>query len=89
MDDPPWEGLSECQASHWCYSCPQFLRDTLAVVSDNTWICQLSLEMCKQLPCYNETPQEKVTGRGVPQQEVTGGEDTLGGGDREGVPRKR
>nr|XP_044999185.1 maestro heat-like repeat-containing protein family member 1 isoform X3 [Jaculus jaculus] len=36
-----------------------FLRDTLTVVSDNTWICQLSLEMCKQLPCYNGTPQEK------------------------------
>ncbi|XP_007464667.1 PREDICTED: maestro heat-like repeat-containing protein family member 1 [Lipotes vexillifer] len=36
-----------------------FLRDTLAVVSDNTWICQLSLEMCKQLPNYNETPLEK------------------------------
>ncbi|XP_036137123.1 maestro heat-like repeat-containing protein family member 1 isoform X5 [Molossus molossus] len=37
----------------------QFLRDSLAVVSDNTWTCQLSLEMCKQLPCYNGTPQEK------------------------------
>lgn len=37
-----------------------FLRDTLAVVSDNTWICQLSQEMCKQLPSYNGTPQEKV-----------------------------
>lgn len=36
-----------------------FLRDTLAVVSDNTWICQLSLEMCKQLPCYNGVPREK------------------------------
>ncbi|XP_039701995.1 maestro heat-like repeat-containing protein family member 1 isoform X3 [Pteropus medius] len=36
-----------------------FLRDTLAAVSDNTWVCQLSLEMCKQLPCYNGTPQEK------------------------------
>ncbi|XP_055482603.1 maestro heat-like repeat-containing protein family member 1 isoform X2 [Psammomys obesus] len=36
-----------------------FLRDTLAVVSDNTWICQLSQEMCKQLPSYNGTPQEK------------------------------
>ncbi|KAM8786647.1 maestro heat-like repeat-containing protein family member 1 isoform 1-T1 [Rhynchonycteris naso] len=36
-----------------------FLRDSLAVVSDNTWTCQLSLEMCKQLPCYNGTPQEK------------------------------
>ncbi|XP_012503521.1 PREDICTED: maestro heat-like repeat-containing protein family member 1 isoform X4 [Propithecus coquereli] len=36
-----------------------FLRDTLATISDNTWTCQLSLEMCKQLPCYNGTPQEK------------------------------
>ncbi|KAL6081286.1 hypothetical protein STEG23_037567, partial [Scotinomys teguina] len=36
-----------------------FLQDTLAVVSDNTWICQLSQEMCKQLPSYNGTPQEK------------------------------
>ncbi|XP_051015759.1 maestro heat-like repeat-containing protein family member 1 [Acomys russatus] len=36
-----------------------FLRDTLAVVSDNTWICQLSQEMCKQLPSYSGTPQEK------------------------------
>lgn len=52
-----------------CCSCPQFLRDSLAVVSDNTWICQLSLEMCKQLPCYNGTPQEKVLG-GMPQEKV-------------------
>ncbi|XP_036904684.1 maestro heat-like repeat-containing protein family member 1 isoform X3 [Sturnira hondurensis] len=36
-----------------------FLRDSLAVVSDNTWTCQLSLEMCKQLPCSNGTAQEK------------------------------
>ncbi|XP_077800723.1 maestro heat-like repeat-containing protein family member 1 isoform X14 [Macaca mulatta] len=36
-----------------------FLRDTLAIVSDNAWICQLSLELCRQLPCYDETPQEK------------------------------
>ncbi|XP_068953130.1 maestro heat-like repeat-containing protein family member 1 isoform X4 [Petaurus breviceps papuanus] len=36
-----------------------FLRDTLMIVSDNTWICQLSLEMCKQLNCYNGTPLEK------------------------------
>uniref|UniRef100_A0A8C0L568 Maestro heat like repeat family member 1 n=1 Tax=Canis lupus dingo TaxID=286419 RepID=A0A8C0L568_CANLU len=40
-------------------SCPQFLRDTLTVVSDNTWTCQLSLEMSKQLPCYNGIAQEK------------------------------
>lgn len=36
-----------------------FLRDTLIVVSDNVWICQLSQEMCKQLPSYSGTPQEK------------------------------
>ncbi|XP_075405229.1 maestro heat-like repeat-containing protein family member 1 isoform X2 [Tenrec ecaudatus] len=36
-----------------------FLRDTLAVVADNSWVCQLSLEMCKQLPCYHGVPQEK------------------------------
>lgn len=48
--------------SQWC-PCPQFLRDTLAVISDNMWICQLSLEMCKQLPSYSGTPQEKVKGR--------------------------
>ncbi|XP_045152237.1 maestro heat-like repeat-containing protein family member 1 isoform X5 [Echinops telfairi] len=36
-----------------------FLRDTLGVVADNTWVCQLSLEMCKQLPCYHGVPQEK------------------------------
>ncbi|XP_043735506.1 maestro heat-like repeat-containing protein family member 1 isoform X4 [Cervus elaphus] len=36
-----------------------FLRDSLAVVSDNTWVCQLTLEMCKQLPDYNGTPLEK------------------------------
>nr|XP_055204498.1 maestro heat-like repeat-containing protein family member 1 isoform X8 [Gorilla gorilla gorilla] len=36
-----------------------FLRDTLAIISDNAWICQLSLELCRQLPCYDEAPQEK------------------------------
>ncbi|KAL0599302.1 Maestro heat-like repeat-containing protein family member 1, partial [Plecturocebus cupreus] len=36
-----------------------FLRDTLAIVSDNAWICQLSLELCRQLPCYDGAPQEK------------------------------
>ncbi|KAM6148277.1 maestro heat-like repeat-containing protein family member 1 [Rhynchocyon petersi] len=36
-----------------------FLRDTLAIVSDNMWLCQLSLEMCRQLPCYDGTAQEK------------------------------
>lgn len=29
------------------------------MVSDNVWICQLSQEMCKQLPSYSGTPQEK------------------------------
>ncbi|XP_027416177.1 maestro heat-like repeat-containing protein family member 1 isoform X4 [Bos indicus x Bos taurus] len=37
----------------------RFLRDSLAVVSDNTWVCHLTLEMCKQLPNYNGTPLEK------------------------------
>lgn len=42
-------------------------------MSDNTWICQLSLEMCKQLPCYNGMPQEKVCrGRGAPGEGVLG-----------------
>lgn len=60
-------------APHCSSSCPQFLRDTLTVVSDNTWTCQLSLEMSKQLPCYNGIAQEKVhRGRGVPQQGVLG-----------------
>ncbi|XP_064443774.1 maestro heat-like repeat-containing protein family member 1 isoform X13 [Mirounga angustirostris] len=36
-----------------------FLRDTLAAASDNTWTCQLSLEMCRQLSCYDAEPQEK------------------------------
>ncbi|XP_004679984.1 PREDICTED: maestro heat-like repeat-containing protein family member 1, partial [Condylura cristata] len=36
-----------------------FLQDTLAAVSDNTWTCQLSLEMCKQLPSYDGAPREK------------------------------
>ncbi|XP_032111925.1 maestro heat-like repeat-containing protein family member 1 isoform X2 [Sapajus apella] len=36
-----------------------FLQDTLAIVSDNAWICQLSLELCRQLPCYDGVPQEK------------------------------
>ncbi|XP_058132165.1 maestro heat-like repeat-containing protein family member 1 isoform X11 [Dasypus novemcinctus] len=37
-----------------------FLQDTLTIVSDNMWVCQLSLEMCKQLPCYTGTPREKM-----------------------------
>lgn len=52
-------------------------------MSDDTWICQLSLEMCKQLPCYNGTPQEKVRGVGG---EETPGEGVGGWG---GGPRRR
>ncbi|XP_047399899.1 maestro heat-like repeat-containing protein family member 1 isoform X2 [Sciurus carolinensis] len=68
----PWETaiplLLECLEEHteetlslkeWEEKLLMFLRDTLAVVSDNTWTCQLSLEMRKQLPCYNGVPQEK------------------------------
>ncbi|XP_038615875.1 maestro heat-like repeat-containing protein family member 1 isoform X1 [Tachyglossus aculeatus] len=36
-----------------------FLRDTLTVVAESTWISQLSLEMCQQLNCYNGSPLEK------------------------------
>lgn len=36
-----------------------FLRETLTVISDNTWICQFSTEMCKQLNSYNCFPSEK------------------------------
>ncbi|XP_070078665.1 maestro heat-like repeat-containing protein family member 1 isoform X6 [Equus caballus] len=50
------ESLSQ---KEWEEKLLMFLRDTLTVVSDNTWTCQLSLEMCKQLPCYSETPREK------------------------------
>lgn len=46
---------------HW-HTRWQFLRDTLAVVSDNTWTCQLGLEMRKRLPSYDGVPQEKVLG---------------------------
>lgn len=37
-------------------------------MSDNTWVCQLTLEMCKQLPNYNGTPLEKVHGEGSPRR---------------------
>lgn len=47
-------------------------------MSDNTWVCQLTLEMCKQLPDYNGTPLEKVHGEGSPRRR---------GGGRE--PRRR
>uniref|UniRef100_A0A452V4Z4 Maestro heat like repeat family member 1 n=1 Tax=Ursus maritimus TaxID=29073 RepID=A0A452V4Z4_URSMA len=56
LDERTEESLSQ---KEWEEKLLAFLRDTLAVVSDNTWICQLSLEMCKQLPCYNGMPQEK------------------------------
>ncbi|XP_044906115.1 maestro heat-like repeat-containing protein family member 1 isoform X7 [Felis catus] len=56
LDEHTEETLSQ---KEWEERLLAFLRDTLAVVSDNTWICQLSLEMCRQLPCYNGTPQEK------------------------------
>uniref|UniRef100_A0A452HQ23 Uncharacterized protein n=1 Tax=Gopherus agassizii TaxID=38772 RepID=A0A452HQ23_9SAUR len=36
-----------------------FLRETLTAISDNTWICQFSTEMCKQLNSYNCFPSEK------------------------------
>lgn len=63
---------------HWLSSCPQFLRDSLAVVSDNTWVCHLTLEMCKQLPNYNGTPLEKVHGEGSPRRRG-GGRGAPGG----------
>ncbi|XP_027949269.1 maestro heat-like repeat-containing protein family member 1 isoform X5 [Eumetopias jubatus] len=58
------EHLDECteetlSQKEWEEKLLAFLRDTLAVVSDNTWICQLSLEMCKQLSCYGGEPREK------------------------------
>lgn len=56
LDDHNEETLPQ---KEWEEKLLMFLRDTLTIVSDNTWICQLSLEMCKQLPSYNETPQEK------------------------------
>ncbi|XP_044930042.1 maestro heat-like repeat-containing protein family member 1 isoform X3 [Mustela putorius furo] len=56
LDEFTEETLSQ---KEWEERLLAFLRDTLAVVSDNTWICQLSLEMCKQLPCYSGLPQEK------------------------------
>lgn len=56
LDEHTEETLSQ---KEWEEKLLVFLRDTLAVVSDNTWVCQLSLEICKQLPCYNGTPQEK------------------------------
>ncbi|KAF5917222.1 hypothetical protein HPG69_006030, partial [Diceros bicornis minor] len=56
LDEYTEETLSQ---KEWEEKLLMFLRDTLTVVPDNTWICQLSLEMCKQLSCYSEAPQEK------------------------------
>uniref|UniRef100_A0A8C6W8Z7 Maestro heat-like repeat family member 1 n=1 Tax=Nannospalax galili TaxID=1026970 RepID=A0A8C6W8Z7_NANGA len=56
LDEHTEETLSR---KEWQEKLLVFLRDTLAVISDDTWICQLSLEMCKQLSSYNGTPQEK------------------------------
>ncbi|XP_049621834.1 maestro heat-like repeat-containing protein family member 1 isoform X1 [Suncus etruscus] len=56
LDEHTEESLSQ---KDWEEKLLMFLRDTLAIVSDNTWTCQLSLEMCKQLPNYNGAPQEK------------------------------
>ncbi|XP_062935287.1 maestro heat-like repeat-containing protein family member 1 isoform X2 [Cynocephalus volans] len=56
LDECTEETLSQ---KEWEEKLLMFLRDSLAAVSDNIWICQLSREMCKQLPCYNGTPQEK------------------------------
>ncbi|XP_030872881.1 maestro heat-like repeat-containing protein family member 1 [Leptonychotes weddellii] len=58
------EHLDECteetlSQKEWEEKLLAFLRDTLAVASDNTWTCQLSLEMCRQLSCYDAEPQEK------------------------------
>ncbi|XP_043365795.1 maestro heat-like repeat-containing protein family member 1 isoform X5 [Dermochelys coriacea] len=36
-----------------------FLWETLKAISDNAWICQFSMEMCKQLSSYNDFPSEK------------------------------
>ncbi|XP_077703792.1 maestro heat-like repeat-containing protein family member 1 isoform X2 [Canis aureus] len=56
LDEHTEETLSQ---KEWEEKLLAFLRDTLTVVSDNTWTCQLSLEMSKQLPCYNGIAQEK------------------------------
>ncbi|KAM8966713.1 maestro heat-like repeat-containing protein family member 1 [Pelodytes ibericus] len=37
----------------------KFLMATLQSVADDGWICQLSVEMSRQLPHYNSLPQEK------------------------------
>ncbi|KAL8181435.1 UNVERIFIED_CONTAM: Maestro heat-like repeat-containing protein member 1, partial [Gekko kuhli] len=37
----------------------KFLQQTLAAVSDSSWTCQLTLEMCRQLSSYNGSFAEK------------------------------
>ncbi|XP_077928000.1 maestro heat-like repeat-containing protein family member 1 isoform X3 [Halichoerus grypus] len=56
LDERTEETLSQ---KEWEEKLLAFLRDTLAVASDNTWTCQLSLEMCRQLSCYDAEPREK------------------------------
>ncbi|XP_065686253.1 maestro heat-like repeat-containing protein family member 1 isoform X3 [Patagioenas fasciata] len=36
-----------------------FLQETLAAVSDHTWVCHFVTEMCRQLSSYNGVPAEK------------------------------
>ncbi|KAM8811767.1 maestro heat-like repeat-containing protein family member 1 [Eudromia elegans] len=38
----------------------QFLRETLAAVGDDAWVCQLGTEMCRQLSSYSGVGQEKT-----------------------------
>ncbi|NXA57418.1 MROH1 protein, partial [Nothocercus julius] len=49
---------SLCQ-KEWEEKLLLFLQETLAAVSDNAWICQLSTEMCRQLSSYNGCVLEK------------------------------
>ncbi|XP_058515412.1 maestro heat-like repeat-containing protein family member 1 isoform X1 [Ochotona princeps] len=56
LDEHTEETLSQ---KEWEARLLLFLQDTLAAVSDNTWVCQLSLEMCKQLAYYDGAPREK------------------------------
>lgn len=56
--------------------CPQFLQQTVTTVSDSSWTCRLTLEMCRQLSSYNGSPVEKVSCRGSVGR-VGGGEGLL------------
>ncbi|XP_068789707.1 maestro heat-like repeat-containing protein family member 1 isoform X3 [Struthio camelus] len=49
---------SLCQ-KEWEEKLLLFLQETLMAVSDNAWICQFSMEMCKQLNNYNGFALEK------------------------------